>query len=326
MNTGKPKPGMRRLIECVPNFSEGRDHKKMEALVAAMTGITGAVLLDLHSDPDHNRSVVTLAGEPEPVAEAALRGVGKAAELIDLRRHRGEHPRIGATDVLPFVPVDGVAMEDCVALARQAGRQVWARYKLPVYFYEEAALRPERKGLESVRSGEFEYLRDEVLRNADRSPDIGGPGLHPSAGAVAVGARKFLIAYNVNLATPDVSVAKRIARTIRASNGGLPHLKAIGVELKDRKLAQVSMNLTDFEQTSIRLAFEAVRLEAERNGSSVHSSEIVGLVPRKALAPDDVLYLRLENFDPAQKTLETRLQGKTNAEAAGGISLPGIGS
>lgn len=317
---------MRRLIECVPNFSEGRDHKKIEALVAAMTGIKGALVLDLHSDPDHNRSVVTLAGEPEPVAEAALRGVGRAAELIDLRSHRGEHPRIGATDVLPFVPVDGVAMEDCVALARRAGRQIWTHYKLPVYFYEEAALRPERKRLESVRSGEFEYLRDEVLRNADRTPDIGGPGLHPSAGAVAVGARKFLIAYNVNLATPDVSVAKKIARAIRASNGGLPHLKAIGVELKDRKLAQVSMNLTDFEQTSIRRAFEAVRLEAERNGSSILSSEIVGLVPRKALGPDDVSYLQLEDFDPPQKILETRLHAKTNAEATGGISLPGIGS
>jgi glutamate formiminotransferase len=313
---------MRRLIECVPNFSEGRDHKKIEALVAVMSGIKGAHVLDLHTDPDHNRSVVTLAGEPEPVAEAALRGVGKAAELIDLRHHRGEHPRIGATDVLPFVPVDGVSMEHCVALARQAGQEIWARHKVPVYFYEEAALRPERKRLESVRSGEFEYLRDEVLRNADRTPDIGGPRLHPSAGAVAVGARKFLIAYNVNLDMPDVSVAKKIARTIRASNGGLPHVKAIGVELKDRKIAQVSMNLTDFEQTSIRRAFEAVRLEAKRNGCSIRSSEIVGLVPRKALGPDDVAYVQLENFEPAQKILETRLETKANEGALRGISLP----
>lgn len=317
---------MRRLIECVPNFSEGRDHKKIEALVTAMSGIIGARVLDLHVDPDHNRSVVTLAGEPEPVAEAALRGVGKAAELIDLRQHRGEHPRIGAADVLPFVPVEGVIMENCVALARQAGQEIWARYKVPVYFYEEAALRPERKRLESVRSGEFEYLRDEVLRNADRTPDIGGPRLHPSAGAVAIGARKFLIAYNINLDTPDVSVAKKIARTIRASNGGLPYVKAIGVELKDRKIAQVSMNLTDFEQTSIRRAFEAVRLEAERNGCSLLSSEIVGLVPRKALGPDDAAYLRLENFVPAQKILESLLETRTNAEAPDGISLPSIES
>src|SRR3984957_19661515 len=266
---------MRRLIECVPNFSEGRDHKKIEALLAAMSGIKGARVLDLHVDPDHNRSVVTLAGEPEPVAEAALRGVGKAAELIDLRHHRGEHPRIGATDVLPFVPVEGVTMENCVALAWQTGQEIWARYKVPVYFYEVAALRPERKRLESVRSGEFEYLRDEVLRNADRTPDIGGPRLHPSAGAVAIGARKFLIAYNINLDTPDVSIAKKIARAIRASSGGLPHVKAIGVELKERRLSQVSTNFTDFEQTSIRQVFDTMRREAGRHGLLIHSSYIV---------------------------------------------------
>jgi glutamate formiminotransferase len=317
---------MRRLIECVPNFSEGRDHKKIEALVAAMSGIKRAWVLDVHSDPDHNRSVVTLAGEPEPVTEAALRGVGKATELIDLRQHRGEHPRIGAVDVLPFVPVEGVTMENSVALARQAGEEIWARYKVPVYFYEEAALRPERKRLESVRSGEFEYLRDEVLRNADRTPDIGGPRLHPSAGAVAIGARKFLIAYNINLDTPDVSVAKKIARTIRASNGGLPHVKAIGIELKERNLAQVSMNITDFEQTPIRRVFQAVQLEAERNGCSIRSSEIVGLVPGKALGPDDAANLQLENFEPAQKILESRLEMKINEEAPDRISLPGIGS
>ncbi len=317
---------MRRLIECVPNFSEGRDHKKIQALLAAMSGIKGARVLDLHVDPDHNRSVVTLAGEPEPVAQAAHRGVGKAAELIDLRHHRGEHPRIGATDVLPFVPVDGVTMENCVTLAWQTGQEIWARYKVPVYFYEEAALRPERKRLESVRSGEFEYLRDEVLRNADRTPDIGGPRLHPSAGAVAIGARKFLIAYNINLDTPDVSVAKKIARTIRASNGGLPYVKAIGVELKDRKIAQVAINVTDFEQTPIRRVFEAVRLEAGRNDCSIMSSEIVGLVPRKALGPDDAAYLQLENFVPAQKILEIRLEAQTNEEAPDSITLPSIGS
>lgn len=315
---------MRRLIECVPNFSEGRDRHKIEALVAAMSGIKGAWVLDLHTDPDHNRSVVTLAGEPEPVMEAALRGVGEAAELIDLRRHKGEHPRIGAIDVLPFVPVEGVSMENCVAWARRAGEEIWSRHKIPVYFYEEAALRPERKRLESVRTGEFEYLRDEVLRNADSSPDIGGPALHPTAGAVAVGARNFLIAYNINLNTPDVSIAKKIARAIRESSGGLPHVKAIGVELKDRKLAQVSMNLTDFEKTSIRRVFEAVRIEAERNGCAIHSSEIVGLVPRKALGPEDAANLRLENFSPAKKILESRLEMRINEEAPNGIPLRGI--
>ncbi|PYU24872.1 MAG: glutamate formimidoyltransferase [Acidobacteria bacterium] len=315
---------MRRLIECVPNFSEGRDHKRIEALVAAVSGIKGAAVLDLHSDPDHNRSVVTLAGEPEPVTEAALRGVGKAAELIDLRNQRGEHPRIGAIDVLPFVPIDGVTIKDCVPLARHAGEEIWARHKIPVFFYEEAALRPERQQLESVRSGEFEYLREAVLRNADRIPDIGGPALHFSAGAVAVGARKFLIAYNINLNTPDVSVAKKIARLIRTSGGGLPHVKAIGVHLKERGLAQVSMNLTDFEQTSVRRVFEVVRLEAERNGCSIHSSEIVGLVPRKALGPDDAAYLQLEDFSPAKKILETRLAMKINEETPDGISLRSI--
>jgi glutamate formiminotransferase len=315
---------MRRLIECVPNFSEGRDRERIEALVAAMSGIKGAWVLDLHSDPDHNRSVVTLAGEPEPVTQAALRGVAKAAELIDLRRHTGEHPRIGAIDVLPFVPLEGISMESCVALARHAGEEIWARHQIPVYFYEEAAMRPERKRLESVRSGEFEYLRDAVLRNADRTPDIGGPALHPSAGAVAVGARKFLIAYNINLDTPDVSVARKIARVIRASSGGLPHVKAIGVALKERKLVQVSMNLADFEQTSIRRVFDAVRLEAGRHGCSIHSSEIVGLVPRKALDLDHAADLRLEDFSPAKKILETRLEMRINEEAPDGISLPSI--
>lgn len=312
---------MRRLIECIPNFSEGRDRERVKALAAAMSGIKGAWVLDVHSDPDHNRSVITMAGEPEPIAEAALRGVGKAVESIDLRRHTGEHPRMGAVDVLPFVPIEGVGMENCVALARHAGEQIWARHRVPVYFYEEAAMRPERKRLESVRSGEFEFLRDEVLRNADRTPDVGGPALHPCAGAVAVGARKFLIAYNINLDTPDVSIANRIARAIRASNGGLPHVKAIGVALKERKLAQVSTNLTDFEQTSIRRVFEAVRLEAERSGCSVHSSEIVGLVPRKALSDSDAADLQIEDFSPEKKILETRLEMKINEEASHGISV-----
>ena len=312
---------MRQLVECVPNFSEGRDYKKIEALVAAMSGAMGAWVLDVHSDPDHNRSVVTLAGQPEAVLEAALRGVRTAVESIDLRQHRGEHPRIGAIDVLPFVPVEGVTMEDCVALAHQAGEEMWALYSVPVYFYEEAALRPDRKRLESVRQGEFEYLRDEVLGNPHRRADIGGPALHASAGAVAVAARKFLIAYNINLDSSDVSIARRIARAIRASSGGLPHVKAIGVELKKRKLAQVSMNLTDFEQTSIRQAFEAVRLEAERHGTSIHSSEIAGLVPREALDPRDAPGLRLENFSPQTKILETRLETKMNEAAADGISL-----
>lgn len=289
-----------------------------------MRGVQGAWVLDVHTDPDHNRSVVTLAGEPRPVFEAALLGVAKAVELIDLRRHAGEHPRIGAVDVLPFVPVDGATMNECIELARQAGREIWARHRIPAYFYEEAALRPERKRLESVRRGEFEYLSEEAPRNQDRAPDIGGPGLHPSAGAVAIAARKFLIAYNVNLDTHDVSTAKRIARAIRASNGGLPHVKAMGVQLKNRGLAQVSMNLTDFEEMPLRSVFDAVRLEAERSGSLIHGSEIVGLVPQRALGPGDAAYLQLENFSPAKKILENRLEFAINEEVADGISLPGI--
>jgi len=318
------RPVPKGLVECVPNFSEGRDRRRIEALATAMTTVKGAWLLDLHSDADHNRSVVTLAGDPEAVAEAALLGVAKAAELIDLRHHSGEHPRIGAIDVLPFVPIEGVTMEDCVGLARHAGAEIWARHQIPVYFYEEAALRPERKGLESVRSGEFEYLRDEVFRNSDLAPDVGGPPLHPSAGAVAVGARKFLIAYNINLDTPDVAIAKKIARLIRASNGGLPHVKAIGVALRERNLAQVSTNLTDFEQTPISRVFEAVRLEAARQGCGIHSSEIVGLVPRKALDLNEAAHLQLENFAPANKILEDCLDAKINKEAAYGIPLRGI--
>jgi glutamate formiminotransferase len=315
---------MRRLTECVPNFSEGRDSKRIEALTAAMSGVKGAWVLDVHSDPDHNRSVITLAGEPDAVAEAALRGVAKAGELIDLRRHTGEHPRMGATDVLPFVPIEGVTMEDCVALARKSGQEIWARCQIPVYLYEEAALRPERKRLEGVRNGDFEYLRGEVTRNTDRAPDIGGPALHPSAGAVAVGARKFLIAYNINLDTPDVSIAKTIARLIRFSNGGLPHVKAIGIALKKRQLAQVSMNLTDFEETPIRRVFDVVRLEATRHGCGIHSSEIVGLVPRRALDVNEATYLQLEDCPPANKILEDRLETKINAEGTYGIPLRSI--
>src|ERR1700680_2811334 len=225
---------MNRLIECVPNFSEGRDPVKVDALVEAMSGVAGAWVLDRTSDAGHNRSVITLAGEPEAVAEAAIRGAGKALELIDMTRQTGVHPRIGATDVIPFVPLEGVSMKECIALARRVGQELWDRYRIPVYFYEAAATRPERVNLENVRKGQFESLREEALRDPDRSPDIGEPRLHLTAGAVAVGARKLLIAYNIHLNTDDVTVAKKIAGAIRFSSGGLRHVKAIGVELKAR--------------------------------------------------------------------------------------------
>src|SRR3979490_3408214 len=277
---------MKRLIECVPNFSEGRDTAKVDALVDAMRSVPGVLVLDRESDAHHNRRVVTLAGEPEAVAEAALRGVGKAAELIDLTRHTGAHPRIGATDVVPFIPIEGCTIDDCVALARRVGREIWERHRIPVYFYESAATRPERINLENIRKGQFEGLREEALRNPDRAPDIGEPRLHPTAGAIAVG--------------------KKIAKAIRFSSGGLRYVKAMGVDLKARGIAQVSINLTDFEQTPLHRVFEMVKREAELYGCAIVGSEIVGLIPRKALELTAEFYLQFENFSPAL-VLENRL-------------------
>jgi glutamate formiminotransferase / formiminotetrahydrofolate cyclodeaminase len=297
---------MKRIVECVPNFSEGRDAKRVEALVEAMRSVAGVYVLDQEMDADHNRCVITLAGEPDAVAEAALAGVGRALELIDLTRHTGAHPRLGAADVVPFIPIEGMTIEDCVQLARRVGREIWARHKIPVYYYEAAALRPERTNLENIRKGQFEGVREEAPKNPDRAPDVGGPALHPTAGAVVVGARKFLIAYNINLNTPDIAIANKIARAIRFSTGGLRYVKAMGVDLRARNLAQVSINLTDFEQTPIHRAFEMVRREAERFGVSIVGSEIVGLVPKKALEMTAEFYVQLEDFSPAQ-VLENRL-------------------
>lgn len=297
---------MNPLIECVPNFSEGRDLAKVDAIVAAMSGVAGAWVLDRTSDADHNRSVVTLAGEPEAVAEAALRGTGKAAKIIDLTRQTGVHPRIGATDVIPFVPLEGASMAECAALARRTGRELWDRYRIPVYFYEAAATRPERVHLENVRKGQFEGLREEALRSPSRAPDIGGPGLHPTAGATAVGARKVLIAYNVYLDSRDAAIAKAIARVIRTSGGGLPCLKAMGVAIESRGAAQVTMNLTDFETTPLHTVFEAVRAEAARRGCKITGSEIIGLVPGRAIEASLGHDLQLENFSP-DRILENRL-------------------
>ena len=301
---------MNRLIECVPNFSEGRNLSKVDALVDAMSGIAGAWILDRTSDTDHNRSVITLAGNPEAVAEAVIRGAGKAAELIDMTHQTGVHPRIGATDVIPFVPLEGVSVEECVALARHVGQELWERYRIPVYFYEAAATRPERVNLENVRKGQFEGLRDDALRDPDRSPDIGEPRLHPTAGATAVGVRKLLIAFNIYLNTRDGSVAREIAKAIRSSSGGLQHVKAIGVEMKSRDLTQVSINITDFEETPLHRVFDTVKREAERRGCAVVGSEIIGLVPRKAIELSSEYDLQLENFSPA-RVLENRLAAVT---------------
>jgi len=271
------------LVECVPNFSEGRDPEKVRQLVAALISVPGVSLLDQEMDADHNRCVITIVGPKEAIGEAAVRGVGKAAELIDLTRHQGAHPRIGAADVVPFIPVQGVTLDDCVEIARWVGAGIWHRHRIPVYLYEAAAARPDRVNLENIRRGQFEGLREEIATNSERAPDFGTPRVHPTAGATVVGARKFLIAYNINLNTPDVGIAKAIAKAIRFSSGGLRYVKAMGVDLKARNLAQVSINLTDFEQTSIFRVFEMVRNEAARHGVTIVDSEIVGLVPKRAL-------------------------------------------
>jgi glutamate formiminotransferase len=303
-------------MECVPNFSEGGDARRIAALICAVESVAGARVLDYHSDPDHNRTVVTFAGEPEAVEEAALAAVGKAAELIDLTQHRGEHPRIGATDVLPFVPFAGVTMAECVAMARRVGEEIWKRYGIPVYFYESAATQPERAKLENVRRGQFEGLHENVLNDPERAPDVGTARLHPTAGAVAVGARKVLIAYNITLSTTDISVAEEIARTIRESSGGLPAVKAIGVAIRSRRLVQVSMNLTDFEVTSIQKVFDAVRREAERHVCMIEGSEIVGLVPREALDVTADYFFQLDSFSREQ-ILEDQLAWVFGASAVG---------
>jgi glutamate formiminotransferase/formiminotetrahydrofolate cyclodeaminase len=308
------------LVECVPNFSEGRDRAKVDAIVDAMK-LPGVFLLDREMDADHNRCVITLVGDRESIAEAAIRGVGKAAELIDLTKHQGAHPRLGAADVVPFIPIEGVTIEDCVAIARHVGQEIWKRFQVPVYFYESAALTPERTNLENIRRGQFEGIRDEIATNPARRPDVGDARLHPTAGATVVGARKFLIAYNVFLNTSDVDVAKKVAKAVRFSSGGLRYVKAAGFEV--RKLAQVSMNLTDFEQTPIARVFEYVKREAARYGVQPLSSEIVGLIPKKALEDAAEWFLQVENFD-SSLILENRLAGVMSGKMAVGGLRAGV--
>jgi glutamate formiminotransferase/formiminotetrahydrofolate cyclodeaminase len=296
----------RQLVECVPNFSEGRDAAKIDAIVASVLAVPEVALLDRESDADHNRSVLTFVGPPAAVAEAAFRSVETAVSLIDLTTHQGAHPRIGAADVVPFIPIEGVTLEDCVKLAERLGNQIWNKLKVPVYHYEAAAKRPERVNLENIRRGQFEALLKEMGTVPGRQPDCGDAVCHPTAGAIVVGARKFLIAYNVNLGTPDVAIAKKIAKTIRFSSGGFRFVKSMGVTLASRNLAQVSINLTDFEQTPMHLVYETVRREAERYGVPVVGSEIVGLIPKKAIEMSAEYFLRFENFRP-ELVLENRI-------------------
>jgi glutamate formiminotransferase len=307
---------MPALVECVPNFSEGRDKARVDAIIDAMK-MDGVYLLDREMDADHNRCVITLVGDPVNIAEAAIRGVGKAAELIDLTKHTGAHPRLGAADVVPFIPIEGVTLEDCVAMAGRVGEEIWKRFRVPVYLYEAAAQTPERQNLENVRRGQFEGIREEVKINPARKPDFGDAELHPTGGATIVGARKFLVAYNVYLNTPDVEIAKKVAKSIRFSSGGLRYVKGMGVPV--RGLAQVSMNLTDTDQTPIARVFEYVKREAARYGVMPQSSEIVGLIPKKALEDAAEWFLQIENFD-SPLILENRLAAVMSGKmAVGGI-------
>lgn len=311
---------MSTLVECVPNFSEGCDKAKVDAIIDAMK-MPGVYLLDREMDADHNRCVITLVGEREPIQEAAIRGVGKAAELIDLNVHAGAHPRMGAADVVPFIPIDGVTIEDCVAMANHVGEEIWKRYQIPVYLYESAAKLPERQGLENIRRGQFEGIRAEIATNPARRPDIGEPRVHPTAGATVVGARKFLIAYNIFLNTPNVDIAKKIAKAVRFSSGGLRFVKGAGFLVRGQ--AQVSMNLTDFEQTPIHRVFEVVKREAARYGVTPVSSEIVGLIPKKALEEAAEWFLQVENFD-SSLILENRLAAVMGGKMAVGGLRAGV--
>jgi len=293
------------LIECVPNFSEGRSPDVIEAIVGPFRKRKGCALLDYRADEDHNRLVVSLVGAPGPIQEALLEAAKVAISHIDLERHQGGHPRIGAVDVIPFVPLQNMTMEECVELAHSFGRRYYEDTGVPVYFYEEAALRPERKRLEVIRKGQYEALKAEITK-PERHPDVGEPKLHPSAGATVIGARKFLVAFNVNLGTNDVKVAKEIARTVRSSSGGLCHVKGIGLTLESRGLVQVSMNIVDFEKNGLYRVLVLIRMEARRWGVPVVETEVYGMVPAAALLDSASYYMQIAGFD-ANQVIELRL-------------------
>jgi len=297
---------MQPLVECVPNFSEGLNTDTVQRIADAIRSVDSTCVLDTHIDPDHNRSVITFVAPPDKIVEAALKAVARATQLIDMRQHKGEHPRLGATDVLPFVPVRDVTIEECVQLAHQAGRRIAAELSIPVYFYEQAALRPERKNLEDVRRGALERLRKEIATVQAREPDVGPRLTHETAGAIAVGARQFLIAFNVVLKSPDITIARQIAKTIRFRHGGLPFLKALGFQLHSRGFVQVSMNLVNYEVTGMTEAYEAVEREANRIGVKIESAEIVGLVPEAALDRKAAYFSKLVDFSE-RKVLEYQI-------------------
>ena len=296
---------MNKIMECVPNFSEGRDLQKIDKIVAPFRGKQGVKLLDYSNDEDHNRLVVTVVGEPEPLRDAVLEAIGVAVELIDLNHHQGQHPRMGAVDVVPFIPLRNVTMEEAVALSKEVGKEVAKRYNLPVFLYEKSASAPHRENLAAVRKGEFEGMAEKI-KQPEWHPDFGLAERHPTAGTVAIGARMPLVAYNINLNTPSLEIAHDIAKKIRFIGGGLRYCKAMGVELKDRGITQVSINMTDYTRTALYRAFELVRVEARRYGVSIVGSEIIGLVPMEALIDTASYYLGLENFSMEQ-VLEARM-------------------
>ncbi len=295
-----------QLIECVPNFSEGRRQDIIDEIVNCFKNKRGVYLLDHRADEDHNRLVVSLVGVPAPIQEALLEAAKVAQKHIDMNAHQGGHPRIGAVDVIPFTPIKGITMEECIKLAHDFGERYYKETGIPVYFYEDAAKRPERKRLEVIRKGQYEVLKDEAKTNPDRKPDVGEACLHPTAGATVIGARKFLVAFNVNLDTSDVNVAKKIANTVRASSGGFCHVKGIGLALEERGITQVSMNLVDYEKNSLYRVLEMIRMEARRWGVQVIETEVYGMIPVNAILESAAYYLQIADFDPAQ-VLELQL-------------------
>ncbi len=294
-----------KIMECVPNFSEGRDLGKIEKIIEPFRARQGVKLLDYSNDEDHNRLVVTVVGEPEALKAALLEAVGQAVALIDLNRHVGQHPRMGAVDVIPFIPIKGCTMDEAIALSKEVGEQIATLYQVPVFLYEKSATAPHRENLAAVRKGEFEGMAEKI-KLAEWQPDFGPAERHPTAGTVAVGARMPLVAYNVNLGTADLNIASDIARKIRFIGGGLRYCKAMGVELKERGIVQVSINMTDYTRTALYRAFELVKIEARRYGVAVVGSEIIGLVPMEALIDTASFYLGLENFSMNQ-VLEARI-------------------
>ncbi len=297
--------GMKKIIECVPNFSEGRNQQNIEKIVGSFRGQKGVKLLDYQTDEDHNRMVVTVVGEPQALKTAVIEAMGSAIEAIDMNTHQGQHPRMGAIDVVPFIPIKNVSMKEAISFSREVAQEGAKKFELPVFLYERSASRPERENLANIRKGQFEGMADKI-KQPEWKPDFGPVMLHPTAGTTAIGARMPLVAYNVNLDSDNIDIANDIARKVRHISGGLKYCKGIGIELKDRGVVQVSMNLTDYTQTALYRAFELIKVEARRYGVNVIGSEIVGLVPMEALMDTAAYYLGLESFSMEQ-VLEARI-------------------